>query len=382
MTSEVRRPFEESFFDELKDWSEIKLRILTKYFDAYQRYRGGTNPVIYYVDGFAGSGRYGEDEASGEGSPVRMARLAQELRATGRPCQLRCINIESNRRNFDRLTQALAEFDSDLVQVRFGEFSDHISDILRATRGCPAVFFLDPLGVKPVTVDALRPVRTRPDTELLIAFMTPRLRKLAGFEDSVSKDRDAKLRLVSRVLGEDPNDAYPRWLQAWESLGDAIEWEEWAASAYGHRLKRESPSLRYGLAYAVRESFFSNPKYYLVFLTRSEKAVPVMNDLICIEDDDLYERTASPGRDGQMSLFGSPREEERGRRLEQLLDEMHVWGKAHPGCCRAELIQHFVFANFGVLKQKHYRDAFSRLRQAGRVRVGPGGIDRASLEFL
>ena len=62
MTAGPKRPQAESFFDELKQWSEIKLRILTKYLDTYLRFRLGSHRRIYYVDGFAGT------------SPIREGR--------------------------------------------------------------------------------------------------------------------------------------------------------------------------------------------------------------------------------------------------------------------------------------------------------------------
>jgi hypothetical protein len=76
--------------------------------------------------------------------------------------------------------------------------------------------------------------------------------------------------------------------------------------AHGKRVSAENPQLRYVLTYPVRETFRAAPKYHLVFVTRSDKGIPVMNDLLCIEDDDLYERTESPTRFGQVSLFGDP----------------------------------------------------------------------------
>jgi hypothetical protein len=48
----AQRPLEEAFFDELRAWSKIKLRILTKYFDAYRRIRGASNRVLFYVPKF------------------------------------------------------------------------------------------------------------------------------------------------------------------------------------------------------------------------------------------------------------------------------------------------------------------------------------------
>lgn len=48
--------------------------------------------------------------------------------------------------------------------------------------------------------------------------------------------------------------------------------------AYGTRLSAENPQLRYVLTYPVREAFRAPPKYYLVFVSRSDQGIPVMND--------------------------------------------------------------------------------------------------------
>jgi three-Cys-motif partner protein len=367
VATRIRRPREATFFDELKQWSEIKLRILEKYLDTYRKYRGRFHPTIWYVDGFAGTGYYGEDESSGEGSPVRLAKLAQGIAAAGKPYRLKCFNVELDRDNHEKLCRSLAPFPVELVQIRHGAFADHLPEILRITHGCPAVFFLDAFGPKPVTVDAVRPVVQRRDTELLINLNTPRLRQLAGNEDGTARDRDAKLRLVNRVFGDDPADPRPAWLEAWHRIGDAVKWEEWAANEYVVRLQRENPRL-HGLSFPVRETFRSNPKYYLVFLTRADEAVLAMNEFMCTEDEDLFARTEAITRHGQATLFPEFREDEQGRKLTAILKEMHAHGRAHQGVCRDELIKALVFAHFGEFKQKNYRDAFARLLKSGRAR--------------
>lgn len=382
MATRTRRPLEEAFFDDLKQWSEIKLRILRKYLDTYHKYRGRSNPVMWYVDGFAGTGYYGEDESSGEGSPVLLARLAQEIAAQGKSYRLKCFNVELHPGNYAKLCRSLEPFDPELVQIRQGAFTDHLPEILRAAYGCPAVFFLDAFGPKPIIVDAVRPVVRRPDTELLINLNTPRLRQLAGFEDSTAKDRDAKLRLVNRVFGDDPADPNPTWLEAWHRIDDTVKWEAWAANAYVLRLQCENLGL-HGLTYAVRETFRSNPKYYLVFLTRADEAVLAMNEFMCTEDENLFVRTETFTPAGQATLFPEFREDQQSRKLAAILDEMYAYGRAHQRICRDDLIKALIFQHFGEFKQKNYRDAFGELLRSGRVRrCGTLGIGRDPLSFV
>src|SRR5689334_19077009 len=101
----------DTFFDELKIWSEIKLRILAKYLDAYRRIRGGFHSTIYFVDGFAGAGKFRTSMNSSEsqdGSPVILAKLAQHVLDSDRGYRLVCINTEIDNNNFQSLKESLA----------------------------------------------------------------------------------------------------------------------------------------------------------------------------------------------------------------------------------------------------------------------------------
>ena len=103
-------------------------------------------------------------------------------------------------------------------------------------------------------------------------------------------------------MGEDPGELRPEWLEAWHRIGDAVRWGKWAAHHYVSRLQAVNPRLRYGFAYAVKETFRSSPKYYLI-LTRSEDAVLAMNDFICTEDEDLFtKKKRKPRWDNRPSL--------------------------------------------------------------------------------
>lgn len=375
------------FFDELKDWSEIKLRILEKYFRAYLNFRGGKHPLLYYVDGFAGTGWYGQGgEEPKEGSPVRMAKLAQEV-ASSKPYRLVCINIESNLGHARRLQSALAAFDPAYVQFRPGTFSEQLPQILEDIGAAPSVFFLDPFGVKPISLGEMRPVVRRRDTELLLNLNTPTLRRMAGFEDSAAKQSAAKQRVVSEVLGEDPAGPPPEWLREWRRLANPLAWEEWAATAYMTRLRHESAELRYTLRYSIRETYRANPKYHLVFGTRSQDAISLMNDLICTEDEDLFTRTSLVRAGEQLAFTGLVEEidhAEQARKIAELVEDVHSYGREHQGSSRAQLWWHFMtHGRFGEFKKKHYREAVLRLVDRGRARYQTRPLsDKTPIEFL
>jgi len=195
---------------------------------------------------------------------------------------------------------------------------------------------------------------------------------MAGFEDSEKKERDAKLRVVSAVLGEDPQDPEPEWLRAWRRIGDPVAWESWAVSSYTARLQSMSREIEHTVAYPIRETFRSSPKYFLVFATRSYKAIPIMNDILCTEEDDLFAKAETVAKNGQFTLFPALRDSERVAHLAALLDEMHAYGRAHQGCSRPQLIRHFLLQKFGQFKQKHYRQAMDKLVTDGRALFANG----------
>lgn len=375
---------EDRFFDEIKIWSEIKLRIVEKYLEAYMNKRGRFNSVIYYVDGFAGAGYYGPDGMGrSEGSPIRAAKLAERISQTGKPNRLICLFVESKRNNYRQLCDALSQFSDAIAKPLFGSYRKQLPDILSMIGNRPAIFFLDPFGVKHITMSDMDPILGRRDTEVLVNFNTPRLRQLAGFEDSNAVGAEAKTALVSAVLGEDPNCEKPEWLQEWYRLNkNGVPWERWAADNYAKSLVGRSRELKYAMIYPVRERLDSNAKYYLIFATRSEHAIPFMNDFLCTEEDDLFTGIHYHGKNFQTTLFEAFKASERESRLKQLVDDIHAYGMQHQMCNREDIMLHFMILHFGMFKQRHYRDALDRLVEAKKARFSAGSKSTASISFM
>lgn len=371
-----------NFFDEIRFWSRIKLRILEKYLDAYVKKRGGSHPKIYFVDGFAGPGYYGKEGFPlEEGSPVRLARFAQKIKTDGRGYRLICVNTERNKQRCKILHAALAGYDSNLVHVLCGTLQQNLPTILDMMQHDPAVCFLDPFGVVGVSPEDLRPLLERPDTELLLNFNTRVLHRLSGSATSDAKEAQGKVKRLSRTLGENPEVQCPEWLKKRKNLSSQV-WEKWAVNQYRQQLHNISPHLKYGLAYPIRELHGKSAKYHLVFASRSLHAFPLMSDIICSEEDDLRLKTEISSRvPGQMSLFGPVHETERERRLAALIDEIHGFGMSHQGCNRKRIIEEFSYLYLGELKQKHYRQILDKLVSDGRAAFGKGEKHTAPITF-
>jgi len=171
MVGNKRTPQQAAFFQDLKVWSEIKLRILEKYVDAYHRIRGSRNAKLFYVDGFAGAGHYGDDPTERrEGSPVLLAKVAQRIADSDKQYRLICINVERDPEFFADLQSALLSFDPALVRALPGSFEELLPAILKEIGVWPAVFFLDPFGPSPIKLPNLRPLLAR---DVLSAQLRP-----------------------------------------------------------------------------------------------------------------------------------------------------------------------------------------------------------------
>ncbi len=376
-----RRENDSDFFDELKFWSAIKLRILDKYIDAYLRKRGRTQSRICYVDGFAGPGYYGRDGVrTSEGSPVRIARFAQQIKDEDRGYRLVCLNTEIDRQRCVDLVLALEQFDPDLTQTWCGAFHSRLPELLAVLGSSPAVCFLDPFGVVGVSVDDIRPILNRQDTEILLNLSTPTLHRLAGFEGSGAIEAQGKVAQVSRMLGDDPNNPEPLWLVKRRSLS-SDDWEAWAANRFVELMKQQSPYLKFGAAHPIRERRGGGVKYYLVFASRSLEGFPFISDSICTEEDDLSLRAERPP--GQLGMFEPIHETARAARAREVMEEIHAYGLDHQDCSRKAVFEEFSFRYLGEFQQKHYRAMLDKLEKDGRASYGVGAStkDRVPIRF-
>src|SRR5207247_959919 len=100
----------EEFFTRRRFTSKLKHLVLQRYVKEFAYHLGSARSVVYYVDGFAGAGVYEDASIREEGSPLLVARLAQQIKESVRPFDLRCLNVESNRRRFQSLQLATEPF--------------------------------------------------------------------------------------------------------------------------------------------------------------------------------------------------------------------------------------------------------------------------------
>jgi three-Cys-motif partner protein len=144
-------------FEAFADHTLLKHAILHAYLQSWAfkiLQWGEAGNTVYYVDGFAGAGRDGKRNP---GSPVIACRIAQVVRghlASGpkpRTVQLKVLAVESDPATLVLLEQQLAPFkrlDVAALLTYSGSVSEHMGAIATEIGMRPALFFLDPFGLK------------------------------------------------------------------------------------------------------------------------------------------------------------------------------------------------------------------------------------------
>ena len=309
----------DEFFDERRLTSKLKHYVLRRYVKEFAYHLSSTNPTVYYIDGFAGSGRYRDTE---DGSPRLIARLARELRAGSKPVTLRCINVEEHRGRFENLEAATQEFMPDVVEKNIrGTFVEAIPEVLERIGSAAAFFFIDPFGTKDIAFNDLLPVFRRPSkTEVLINLQTDGIAKKAGWFGNFDSTDAQKRELAKKMtvhLAAALDVSVERLRAVWQNAmqgGGTAEFEERVRKWYTQRIKTSKrTSFRYSKSFKVlyRPHREKSPVcFHLVFGTQRDIGLFKMNNAMAAALEDLY---ADVYRNTLFPEYAEEREQETGR---------------------------------------------------------------------
>lgn len=153
---------DQSFFDESRQQSQIKARIVSKYFWAWAKViiptarRGGGR--IAYVDLFAGPGRYKDGTLSTPLLVLQRAVSDPDMRE-----MLITIFNDCDENNAAALEKAIAELPGISIlrhkpQISSAEVGDEIAELFNRINTIPTFFFVDPWGYKGLSLGLINSV--------------------------------------------------------------------------------------------------------------------------------------------------------------------------------------------------------------------------------
>lgn len=269
---------------------------LAEYFVPWPAKLGSAARSIFVVDLFAGAGTY-TDIQTGEttdGSPVIFATQAMQYsqKHPGRSLQVVC--VERDRKNWEALSERLNGFR--FVTVLRGSFARHLDRISSIIGNAPALILFDPIGLKPIAADTIRPLlQRRGKTDVFMVLHFKVIHRTAGMLLDTGHANPTIPPAAKSAAMIDAVFNSPRWrfiaksprygtVEARERAYLALYFEE----VLGRRF-------RWKCAYPVRSKYLAKVQYWLVHASDHLDAHLLMNDEIVKLENRLFGESYGDG---------------------------------------------------------------------------------------
>jgi three-Cys-motif partner protein len=292
----------EAQFDKYRNWQWIKHLALADYVVPWAAKLGSIARTIFVVDLFAGAGTY-VDGVTGEkadGSPVIFARQAMKYAKEHSGRSIKVICVERNTKNWEALRERVKGFP--FVTVLRGGFARHIERIVSTIGTAPALILFDPIGLKPIAAERIRPLlhrRGKTDVFMILHFKvvhrTAGMLLPTGYANPTIPSARRAAAMLDAVFGTH------RW--RFIAMNPRIKSVEERERAYLELYREEVLGERYEwcCAFPVRANYFSKVQYWLVHASDHLDAHLLMNDEIAKLEELLYTKTYE--NDGALDGF-------------------------------------------------------------------------------
>lgn len=263
--------------------TQIKLDILKKYLKAWAIVVGSYFPQAYFVDCFAGRGKYhwGEEKDKVPGSPIIGIETSLEVRKIKQKKKidfsLNIIAIESDKNNLKTLKKFANGADPDSktkIEIIESEFDATLQEVLDKISGVPAFFFIDPYGIKGMNKKSLDLIVNRTaSTEIFLNYMKMGVQRVKGQRKNIEhEDEKIRIKAIKTVAHMD------------NLFGDA----SWADKAEHELLKHFvkqifSKNYKFVLNFNVPYPDRSDTIYNLLFATNYDCGEKIMRYIMTAE---------------------------------------------------------------------------------------------------
>jgi three-Cys-motif partner protein len=293
------------FFKSKNSWSEIKDRLLSCYLPQYFQKLLMTRKEIFYVDCFAGKGKFDDGN---DGSPIIALKIREDcIKRT--MAQNACINTCFIDLNYaDELKANIVDFcdNSGFLTVISGKYEEKIEQILSNKRGVNIFLYIDPYGIRALDSNLFDRFASYGfySIELLI-----NMNSFGFFRDAcrvmkVDYKNDEALNNLEDIVEYDPT--YISASQQSETLlcniaggdywkdivmdykakeFDGYEAEKRFSTKYKQRLREK---YTYVLDMPIRLKPGQRPKYRMIHVSNHEHGCILMADNMASRSDELF----------------------------------------------------------------------------------------------
>lgn len=305
------------FFAKKNSWSIIKDRLLGCYLPQYFQKVLTTGSPIYYVDCFAGKGKF--DDGS-FGSPIIALQIRNERLNSSTYENARIDTCFIDKNYSADLKVNLIDFcdENGSLQIVSGRYEDEIEKLLDNRKSYNVFLYIDPYGIKALDAEMFKKFATHGfrSIEMLInmnsfGFFRDACRAmkvdykndeaLNSLEDIVEYDptqidtSQQSENLLSKIAGGDywkdiVNDFNDKKLNGYEA-------EKRFSSEYKRHLQQ---SFTYVLDMPIRLKPGHQPKYRMIHVSNHEHGCILMADNMASRSDELF---IDIQQNGQLNLF-------------------------------------------------------------------------------
>lgn len=295
---------------EAKPHTVAKVTILKRYLQAWFNIFGrrAVGQDIFYLDAFAGPGRYRNHD---EGSPIAALRAAMEVRsssaASWKAGTIHCAFVEKDRHLFAHLQRHLAPMaglsgiEVHLVQDTFESAVEKLRSSLPSMfdGSSPLMAFIDPFGVKGVPFSVVSDILAAPRAEVLMNLNADGIARILYGEDDANPSV-----ILENVFGNDS------WRKAVESDAPFERQSLQIARLYKDQL-RSLPKVEYVYAFEMRtaQKKIGKVGYYLLFASQHHRGLEKMKEAMRMLDQ-TGDYKFSNAMVGQMPLIRFDRPED------------------------------------------------------------------------
>lgn len=313
-----------NFFKSKNNWSEIKDRLLGSYLIPYFQKVLMSRRPIYYVDCFAGQGKFDDGKP---GSPI--------IALQARDASLSKTTLENTRGKIDvcfielnhvqQLSKNIAEFNNGYghPSVIHGKYEEKIGELLSNKRGTNVFLYVDPYGIRALDYELFEKFNNYGfhSLEMLINFNSFGFFRDACRSMGVAYNNDAALRDLDDLVEYAPTEinTSPQSTELLSKIAGGDYWKEIVtrynrgeidgykaerlfSTEYKSRLKQW---FKYVLDMPIRLKSGHRPKYRMVHVCNHEDGCFLMAQNMQKRKDELFINIQQNRRSSLLDLIGN-----------------------------------------------------------------------------
>ena len=349
----------------LKRVSRIKHQILTRYLPAWAVILGSAFDLLYYVDCFAGPGRYESEGKDVDGSPIIAVNAGKEFAQKNFKKKLVVVLFEDNAKQHEQLNICLESTQPHpknfKAVTRLGDSRELIPNVIAGIRKhepAPSFFLVDPYG-HPLSIPLMNEILSLSHSELLINLMWYRI--------NMDMTNEAVIHHITELFGDED------WKQQAFMQQSGQRREEGFLDYFCGRL-----AALYVLPFKIRFDAQEDKmpgirtKYYLIHASNNLKALLLMKDVMWPLGDEEGTFDFSATSQGVLISQTPKTEELKPILLREFAGHQVAFDDIRGKTWKLPFIE------------KHYRSALQELRSSGIIDVTPvsskgNGLSRRDL---